>query len=68
VNVGEFGASKYGSVADRALYAKTVREALEKRGMSWFFWGFAGVNFDAYDKGADAWVPEMLKALIPETM
>lgn len=65
VNIGEFGASMDCSLSQRALYSKTVREVSERRGISWHYWGFTHVNFDAWDRQTKAWIPEIIQALIP---
>jgi len=65
LNIGEFGANDNGQLADRALYTKTIREECELHSMSWHYWGFTGVQFDAYVRSTGAWIPEILAALIP---
>ena len=71
VNMGEFGVSgQHGSscggdgVSDdlRAKWTDAAIAAAEKYGMSWQYWGFVGVGgFEAYDKGAGQWYPELLQ-------
>ena len=71
VNMGEFGVSgQHGSscggdgVSDdlRAKWTDAAIAAAEKYGMSWHYWGFVGVGgFEAYDKGAGQWYPELLQ-------
>lgn len=63
VFLGEFGAIRYGALADRAKWARTVREAAEAGGVSWCYFDFSG-GFDAYDKGAREWIAPMHDALI----
>ncbi len=68
LNVGEFGVSSACSDvpdANRASYLENVLEVAEGLGFSWHYWAFTGVNFDAYNKAAGAWYPEILQALIP---
>lgn len=70
MNVGEFGVSgQNGSscggngVSDelRAKWTDAVIVEAEKYGMSWHYWGFVGVGgFEAYDKWAGKWYPELL--------
>lgn len=66
VNIGEFGAAMDANLVERALYAQTIREVCERRGISWHFWGFTHVNFDAYNRSTNAWIPEIIQALIPQ--
>lgn len=71
MNMGEFGVSgQHGSscggsgVSDdlRAKWTDAVIGAAEKYGMSWQYWGFVGVGgFEAYDKNAGKWYPELLQ-------
>lgn len=65
LNIGEFGANDNAQLADRALFAKIIREECELHAMSWHYWGFTGVQFDAYSRSTSAWIPEILAALIP---
>lgn len=65
--IGEFGASSacpQVSDSTRALYTKTVVKIANALGYKWSYWGFTGVEFDAYDKSTDAWKPEILQALM----
>ena len=71
MNMGEFGVSgQHGSscgnsgVSDdlRARWTEAAIAAAEKYNMSWQYWGFVGVGgFEAYDKGAAQWYPELLQ-------
>jgi len=67
MNMGEFGvASTNGgsgvSESSRAQWTDAVIESAEKYGMSWQYWGFAGVGgFEAYNKNAGQWYPEILQ-------
>lgn len=68
LNVGEFGVSSLCSEvpdANRGSYLKNILEVAEGLGFSWHYWAFTGANFDAYNKAANAWYPEILEALIP---
>lgn len=62
VLLGEFGV--YYRVPEhlRARWTGAVRRAAEARGLAWCYWGFAG-SLRAYDREADAWVPEIRDAL-----
>lgn len=69
MNMGEFGASSACTETTNVMrgnYIATVARAAEAVGMSWHYWGFTGVQFDAYDKTTSAWIPEVLTALIPQ--
>ncbi len=71
MNLGEFGVSgQHGSscggngVNDslRAVWTNEVIENAEKYGMSWHYWGLVGVGgFEAYDKDAKKWYPELIE-------
>ena len=71
MNMGEFGVSgQHGSscggsgVSDdlRARWTDAAIAAAEKYNMSWQYWGFVGVGgFEAYDKNAAQWYPELLQ-------
>jgi len=63
VLLGEFGV--YYEVPEhlRARWAGAVREAAEARGLAWCYWGF-GTTLRAYDRRAEAWIPEMREALV----
>ena len=70
LNMGEFGVSgQNGSscggdgLSDelRAKWTDAVIAEAEKHGMSWHYWGLVGVGgFEAYDKWAGKWYPELL--------
>jgi len=67
LNVGEFGASSACtdvSDANRASYFKDLLEVMNGLGLSWHYWAFTGVGFDAYNKAASAWYPEILQVLV----
>ncbi len=65
VNMGEFGVSGGGddqcrgdgpSAKGKASWAKKTIQAAEAYGMSWHYWGLAGVGgFEAYDKRNEEW-------------
>lgn len=40
--VGEFGAYEAVAPADRVRYTRTMREEMERRGMTWAYWELAG--------------------------
>ncbi len=48
VFVGEFGAYSKGDEASRIVFNRTMRDAMETRGFSWFYWEFAA-GFGVYD-------------------
>lgn len=71
MNMGEFGVSggesaNHSSCAPgetpptneaKAKWAKGAIQAAEANGMSWHYWGLAGVGgFEAYDKATDTWL------------
>ena len=69
MNVGEFGISgRYGSCGgngpsddERAQWTDEVIKVAKSYGMSWQYWGLVGVGgFEAYDKNAGKWYPELL--------
>jgi endoglucanase len=62
VLLGEFGANAANPMAERAAWVAEVRQASEAAGFGWCHWGFAS-EFGAYDPQADAWHPELLRAL-----
>lgn len=63
VLLGEFGVYYEVSEHLRARWAGAVREAAEARGLAWCYWGF-GTTMRAYDRRAEAWIPEMREALV----
>ena len=71
LNMGEFGVSggesanksscKEGTLpptnAAKAKWAKAVIDVAESKGISWHYWGLAGVGgFEAYDKNTGTWL------------
>ena len=67
VLLGEFGAyDKSGTPVDlRAKYTHADRCEAERRGFGWAYWQFEG-DFIAWDMKANAWVPQIKKALIDQ--
>jgi endoglucanase len=47
----------------RTKYTRLVRDAAERRGMSWAYWDFAA-NFAVYDTPKHAYFQPILKALL----
>ena len=64
INIGEFGVRNVAEISERALYTATIREEAEKYNMSWHYWAFTGVSFDAWNRNTQEWTPEILEALI----
>jgi endoglucanase len=48
VYVGEFGAYSKADEASRITFNRTMRDAMESRGMTWAYWEFAA-GFGVYD-------------------
>ena len=48
VYVGEFGAYGKADDASRVTFNRTMRDAMESRGMTWAYWEFAA-GFGVYD-------------------
>jgi endoglucanase len=48
VFVGEFGAYSKGDSTSRVTFNRTMRSAIEARGMTWTYWEFAA-GFGVYD-------------------
>jgi endoglucanase len=63
--LGEFGAYGKADMESRVRWTRTVRAEAEARGMAWAYWEL-GAGFGAYDREADAWREELLRALVPE--
>ena len=68
LNMGEFGVSgRYGSCggngpsdSERAQWTEAAIKEAENYGMSWHYWGLAGVGgFEAYDKNSGQWYNEL---------
>ena len=64
--VGEFGAYERAALPARVRYARAMREALEARGLSWFWWELAA-GFGLYDPVAHRFRQPLLDALYPAT-
>ncbi len=62
--VGEFGSYGKADMDSRVRWTAFIRDAIEKRGMSWGYWEF-GAGFGVYDRTMKQWRAELLKALIP---
>lgn len=62
--LGEFGVYNPADLASRARWTEFVRQEAEARGFSWAYWEF-GAGFGAYDRDADQWREDLLRALIP---
>ena len=65
INIGEFGAYKKADMESRIRWTAYVREAAEKKGMSWHYWEFYS-SFGVYDPGEKQWREGLFAALIPE--
>ena len=63
VFVGEFGAIRHASLADRARWTRFMREGYENRGWSWGYYDLAA-EFKAYDKDTGTWIEPMRAALL----
>jgi len=63
--LGEFGAYSKADTDSRIRWTKCVREAAEKRGISWAYWEF-NAGFGVYDRSTSSWKEGLLNALIPE--
>ena len=61
--LGEFGAYRRADMDSRIRWTQCVREAAEKRGISWAYWEF-DAGFGVYDRSATAWREGLLQALI----
>ena len=61
--VGEFGAYSKADEASRITFNRTMRDAIEARGMSWTYWEFAS-GFGVYDPGARAFRQPLLESLL----
>lgn len=66
--IGEFGASSACEAEgvddeNRSYYIKAIVEVANQLGYTWAIWGFTGVQFDIYDKGAGGWYPKILEVL-----
>ena len=63
VFVGEFGAYSKADEASRITFNRTMRDAMEARGMSWTYWEFAA-GFGVYDPAASGFRQGLLASLL----
>ena len=63
VFVGEFGAYSKADEASRVEFNRTMREAMESRGMTWTYWEFAS-GFGVYDPVNHTFRQGLLDALL----
>ncbi|NUQ20926.1 MAG: glycoside hydrolase family 5 protein [Gemmatimonadaceae bacterium] len=63
VYVGEFGAYSKADEASRVTFDRTMRAAMESRGMTWTYWEFAA-GFGVYDPAAHAFRQNLLDSLL----
>jgi endoglucanase len=63
VFVGEFGSYGAGPYPSRVIWTRTIRDAIEARGMSFAYWEFAA-GFGFFDVATGAWKPELRDALL----
>lgn len=62
--MGEFGAYSKADLESRQIWTDFVAREAEKRGFSWSYWEF-GAGFGVYNREAQTWNEELLRALIP---
>jgi endoglucanase len=63
VYVGEFGSYSKADSASRVTFNRTMRDAMESRGMTWAYWEFAS-GFGVYDPAAHTFRQGLLDALL----
>jgi endoglucanase len=63
VFVGEFGAYNKASESSRVTFNRTMRDAIESRGMTWAYWEFAA-GFGVYDPAAHTFRQGLLDSLL----
>ena len=63
VYVGEFGAYSKAGEASRITFNRTMRDAMESRGMTWAYWEFAA-GFGVYDPAKLAFRQGLLDSLL----
>jgi len=64
LNIGEFGVTNRANINERATWVALLRSEIEERGMSWHYWSFPRAGaYDSYTN--NAWIPQILNALIP---
>jgi endoglucanase len=61
--VGEFGAYSRADDASRVTFNRTMRDAMESRGMTWAYWEFAA-GFGVYDPAKLAFHQGLLESLL----
>jgi endoglucanase len=62
IQLGEFGVLNEISADQRLLWLRTMREAMDQRGVAWCVWDYAGA-FNIYDRDRETWVPGTREAL-----
>lgn len=63
-HLGEFGAHSAGDMASRAIWARTVRDEAEKRGIGWAWWELASDFSGVWSPPARGWVEPLRRALL----
>ena len=63
VFVGEFGAYSKADSASRLMFNRTMRDAMEARGMTWSYWEFAA-GFGVYDPATLSFRQGLLDSLL----
>ena len=63
--MGEFGAYSKADMRSRVNWTTFVRQEAEARGITWAYWEF-GAGFGVYDREAQRWNEDLLRALVPE--
>jgi endoglucanase len=63
VYVGEFGAYSKADESSRVTFNRTMRDAIEARGMTWAYWEFAS-GFGVYDPTARTFRQGLLDSLL----
>lgn len=61
--LGEFGAIDQADLESRAVFTRTMRDAAERRGMSWAYWEY-DAGFGVYDLKTGRWVTPIRDALL----
>ena len=61
--VGEFGAYSKADDASRITFNRTMRQAMESRGMTWAYWEFAA-GFGVYDPAKLGFRQPLLDSLL----
>lgn len=64
--MGEFGAYSSIIMEYRERWTRFVAREAEKRNMAWSYWEFCS-GFGVYNKAENAYRPELLRALIPDS-